>query len=136
MNHRTRIKEVTVARAKGAVAEEYRQGLEQMRRLRDGEALLEAAHVLLDQLPAGTVVLLGSSTEGVALAALCSALRGEGSSWGRIDLAGPPTRNEPEGVVVVEPVDGGEGWRRAVEARYPGAPIFVAPAGARALAAV
>jgi hypothetical protein len=120
----------------GALAEEYRQGLEEMRRMRDGEALIGAAHALLDQLPPGTVTLLGSSIEGVALAALCAALRGEGSTWGRIDLVGPPMSDKAEVVVVVEPVDAGEGWRRAVEARYPGASILVAPAGARSLAAV
>jgi hypothetical protein len=111
--------------------EEYAAGQAKMRRVRDGAALLAAARELLERLPAGELTLAATSLEGVALAAVCSALRDEPTDWTRIDLTAPRPTTIPEALVVIEPVGGGAGWRGAVEAHYPGALILVVDAAVR-----
>jgi len=115
--------------------EEYAAGQVEMRRVRNGEVLLEAARELLERLPTGELTLAATSLEGVALAAACAALRDEPTEWTRIDLTSPKQAIIVEALVVIEPVDGGAGWRSAVEAHYPGTLILVSDTTARILAA-
>jgi hypothetical protein len=116
------------------LVDEYAARQSEMRRLRNGEELLGAAREVLEQLPAGELTLAATSLEGVALAAVCSALRDEPTDWMRIDLSAAKPSVTPEVLVVIEPVDAGAGWRNAVEASYPGASILVSSA-ARVLVA-
>jgi hypothetical protein len=103
-----------------------------MLRLHDGSALRLAAEAIVEDMLDGPVTFIATSLEGVAVAATCAALC-DGSDWERVPLVGPhrPTKYRP---VVVEPVDGGLGWRNTVRRRYPEA-VFVMAADA-ALAAV
>ena len=87
--------------------EEYAAGQAEMRRVRNGEMLLEAARQLVDRLPGGELTLAATSIEGVALAAVCAALRDEPTEWTRIDLGSPQPTVLAETLVVIEPVDGG-----------------------------
>lgn len=89
-----------------------------------GEELVRAAHVLIDRLPPGPLVLVSTTIEGAAIAAVMSALASTRDlSW---HLISPSWRPDlPEGqVVVVEPVDAGLGWRSTMESLMPGAEIL------------
>lgn len=102
-----------------------------MRRLRDGAALLDAARGVLPHLPTGPLLLLSTSVEGTALAAVCATLRGSGSTtWARVNLVAPQLLDEARHTVFVEPVDPGAGWRSAIEKHYPGADFLSAAAHA------
>jgi hypothetical protein len=116
------------------LVDEYAAGQSEMRRVRNGDELLGAAREVLEQLPTGELTLAATSLEGVALAAVCSALRDEPTDWMRIDLSAAKPSTTPEALVVIEPVDAGAGWRNAVETSYPGALILVSSA-ARVLVA-
>jgi hypothetical protein len=106
-----------------SVLDEYAEAHRDMLELGDGRSLREAVDALLSRLPQRPVSLLASSTEGLALAAVCAALRSDGTDWQAISFGPVPlTQHAP---VVVEPVDGGRGWRRAVRARYPGARFLI-----------
>jgi hypothetical protein len=102
----------------GYVAMEYAEGHREMLLLHDGAALIPAAHAILEDLPEGPLTFVATSIEGTALAAVCAALRADGSDWQRVLLVGPHTlvQHQP---IFVEPVDGGSGWRNAVLRRYP-----------------
>lgn len=109
-----------------AIAEDYARRLSRMRTLHDGESLAEAANAILHELPDGPLYLLSTSAEGVALVAVLAALRTEAPTrWERVVFSNP--RAVPAGYrpVVVEPEDGGAGWRHAIESRYPGAAFVV-----------
>jgi hypothetical protein len=102
--------------------------LSRMTEFHSGEELVRAAHSMIDRLPPGRVVLVSTTIEGAAIAAVISALTsGRDVSW---YLISPARRADlPEGqVVVVEPVDAGDGWRRTIESVIPGAEILIAPA--------
>lgn len=100
-----------------------------MREIWDGESLLRAAHQVIAAAPPGRVTFVTTSTEGAALAAVCATLRGDGSSWRRVNLLAPaPTLAGT--VVFVEPVLPGRVWRDAVERHHPEA-VVVVPTGKR-----
>lgn len=100
-----------------------------MRAVHSGEALDRAAQLLRRQLPPGPAVLLATSLEGVAVAAVCAAGRPEfATRWERLNLVVPVAVAPSERVVVVEPVDGGSGWQRTIARQYPDALfLFAAP---------
>jgi hypothetical protein len=91
-----------------------------------GEELARTAHSLISRLPPGPVVLVSTTIEGAAIAAVMSAFSAaQDVPW---YLISPSRRAKlPEGhVVLIEPVDAGEGWRRTMETVIPGAEIFIA----------
>jgi hypothetical protein len=51
----------------------------------EGDALLAAANDLLGEIDAGPTAFVATSTEGAALAAVCAALRADGSLWRRVN---------------------------------------------------
>jgi hypothetical protein len=98
--------------------------LEAVAALHEGAALVAAVKSVLGQLPGGRVHLLSTSAEGCALAAGCVLLAPlRAVSWHLTSL----TRVDPllpdGALVVVEAVDPGVGWRRAVERRFPTAAV-------------
>jgi hypothetical protein len=104
----------------------YMHGQRETDRLQDGGLLRSAARSVLGQLPDGPVTLVATSAGGAGLAATCAALRHQPTTWMQINLL-IDTREGTHRVVVVDPVDAGEGWRAAVLGRLPGA-LFVTPA--------
>lgn len=111
-----------IAGSSTQVTEDYARRLSRMRRLHEGQSMAEAASSVLHQLPDGPLCLLSTSTEGVALAAVVSSLRSDESTvWERLDFGRPRPIPSGHRVVVVEPEDGGPGWRSAIESKYPGA---------------
>jgi hypothetical protein len=111
----------------GTLADEYAAAQREMLEIHNGAALAALAKSVLSRLPAGPVSLLASSTEGLALAAVCAALKADGSDWQRVHHGGgqETVAHVP---VVVEPVDGGRGWRQAILRRHPDAVFVVAQA--------
>src|ERR1043166_83699 len=95
-----------------SLAASYLKAQEEMARLHDGGALTAAGHSVLSQLPAGSLTLLATSAVGVAIAGACAALRDEPTRWTMCNLSLPAAPIEGR-VIVVDPVDGGEGWRDA-----------------------
>ncbi len=93
-----------------------------------GEELARAAHALVAQLPQGRVVLVSTSVEGAAIAAVTSALLSRRDIQWFLISTNRRTALPDGKVVVVEPVDAGEGWRRTMRSVIPGAEIFIAPA--------
>lgn len=111
----------------GTLAERYAQGALEMRSMHDASLLRRAAESVLPRLPDGPLVLLASSEEGCALAAVCAALRADTrTSWERVSFGVPTQARTGANFVVIEPIDAGEGWRRAVLYKYPGARFQVA----------
>lgn len=101
--------------------------LARMSEFHGGEELARAANYLTRRLPPGRLVLVSTSIEGAAIAAVVSAINSSRDlSW---FLISPSRQAElPEGqVVLIEPVDAGEGWRRTMESVLPGAEILIAP---------
>lgn len=107
-----------------SLAERYAKLQEEMDELYEGQAVSSAAALLLDALPGGLLTLLSTSDQGAGLAAVCASRR-PSTTWRKTNLVSPLPAPVAGGVVVVEPVDPGEGWRRAVEHRYPGAQIVI-----------
>lgn len=105
--------------------------------MRNGDVLRTTATGLVRRLPpTGSVLLLGGSQEGLALAAVIAAHRRTApTSWGPLELRSGP-RQMPDGVrvFVVEPVDGGLVWRKLVNLAYPKAEVLI-PSRRLALAA-
>lgn len=104
----------------GSVGVEYETAHREMLKLHDGEALCATAQAILADVPEGPLTFIATSPQGTGLAAVCAALHGEGSSWHHVRLIGRPCVVEHH-PVVVEPVDGGTGWRSAVTRKYPDA---------------
>lgn len=104
----------------GAVGSEYVEGRRQMAHLRDGATILDAARRITSDLSSEPVTFVATSIEGTALAAVCAALHGHASDWRRLVLTARAieTAHVP---IVVEPVDGGSGWRKALLRRLPNA---------------
>lgn len=103
------------------------KALSRMADFHAGEELVRAAQALTATLPHGRVVLVSTSVEGAAIAAVASALLPTRDvHWFLISAS--RRADLPDGkVVVVEPVDAGEGWRTTMKAVIPGAQIFIAP---------
>src|SRR5437868_4968211 len=107
-------------------ADEFEQALlgdlAQAERLHLGDEIRLTALAILEGLPRRNVVLVATSIEGAALAAVCSALAPERNLvWRLVNLI---RSGEPEldtEVMVIEPADPGIGWRDAIMRRYPGA---------------
>jgi hypothetical protein len=119
-----------------SLAAQYAAESESMHALRDGHALRVAAAQVARRLPAGRLALLATSPEGAALAAVCAASRDAPCSWQLIHLMYPPTVSPGDRVVVVEPIDPGDGWREAVSRHYPDALLVFASAVATRVTAV
>lgn len=101
-----------------------------MREVRNGNVLRTAAADLARRLPpAGSVLLLGGSKEGLALAAVITACRTHAPTfWAPLELrSGPQQISDGVRVFVVEPVDGGRGWRKLVGLAYPDAEVLIPP---------
>lgn len=110
----------------GSLAAQYSAASEQMARLHDGSALRDAAYEVGGRLPAGRAVLLSTSPEGAAIAAVCAAARRAPTSWQLIHLAYPPALEGGQQIVVLEPVDPGAAWTVAVRRHYPDALVLFA----------
>jgi hypothetical protein len=115
----------------GSIGKRYEDGRREMDRLHDGRAMLAVAEAIVSDLPSEPLTFVATSVEGVALAAVCAALHGLESDWQRVPLTtrARPTAHAP---MVVEPVDGGSGWRKALLRRLPNA-RFADPSRAREL---
>jgi hypothetical protein len=107
------------------LATRYSRLRTEMRLLRDGLELAAAADAVEAALPERPVVLVSTSDEGAALAAVCAARRGDGNSWLKVNLLQPQSVAIGSEVVVVEPVDAGAAWRQAVEYHYPTARVLI-----------
>jgi len=107
------------------------QGKAQMSKLQDGRTLAVAARSVLSQLPADSLTLVATSPAGLALAAACAAMRPQPTHWLSLDLLLPPAPIDGQ-PIVVDPIDGGDGWRDAILQRIPNAQ-FVSPAPPRRL---
>lgn len=105
-----------------------------MERVHKGAELRAAADEILATLPTGSLELVATSIQGAGIAAACAALRTEPTTWSQINLALERQPSE-RAVVVVEPVDPGEGWRGMVRACFPNARVAVPTPAARTLAA-
>jgi hypothetical protein len=98
----------------------------EMRVLHDGTALRGAVNAVLAQLPSGYVTLVGTSPQGIGLAAAAAACRREPTAWQPLD----PRLGLQEGssghTVIVEPVDPGPGWRSLIKRAIPDATFVFA----------
>lgn len=89
--------------------------------LHQGPILRCAAEEVLEQLPTGSLVLVATSVEGAALAATCAALAtARDITWQYFSPLWPATASADH-VVAVEASDPGDGWRHAVNRRFPDA---------------
>ncbi|MDQ2983079.1 MAG: hypothetical protein M3R70_04000 [Actinomycetota bacterium] len=107
------------------LADLYLQLEAEMDELHDGAALAAGVRAVLGQLPDGPVMLVSTSDQGAGLAAACAAQRGEPTLWRKVNLRLPFPSPASHSLVIVDPVEGGAGWRRAVERAYPGARLIV-----------
>jgi len=101
-----------------SLAAQYAAYAASMHELRDGRTLRLAADSVASSLPPGPLVLLSTSPEGAALAAVCAASRRAPTSWQLIHLAYPPSVPPMTRIVMVEPIDPGRGWEAAVRRHY------------------
>jgi hypothetical protein len=103
----------------------------QMRVLHDGAALRGAVDTVLSQLPSGCVTLVGTSPQGIGLAAAAAACRCEPTAWQPLDPR-LGLQDAPSGLIaIVEPVDPGPGWRSMIERTIPDATfVFARDSGA------
>ena len=106
------------------LAERYARLQEEMDELYEGQAVSAAAALVVAALPGGPLTLLSTSDQGAGLAAVCASRR-PSTTWRKTNLLSPLLTPVAGGVVVIEPVDPGAGWRQAVARRYPGAPIVI-----------
>jgi hypothetical protein len=99
-----------------------------MAAVHDGAAMEHAARAIIERLRGETAVtFVGSSVEGLALAATCSALWGHDGHW----VHWKPGRPAPPiagSVVLVEPTAPGSGWKTLLADALPGARLIVGPA--------
>jgi hypothetical protein len=110
----------------------YLEGQERMDALHHGGALAAVVRDVLPQLPDGRLALLATSTVGAGLAAACATQRTEPTTWVSVDLRLPPIEIEGK-AVVVDPGEGGAGWRDALLRRYPDAQFVTLKSGAAPL---
>lgn len=104
-----------------------------MRELWGGDALLRAATDVLRSVTGGPAAFVATSTEGAALAAVCAALRADGSVWRRVNLLAPTPQFDLQ-VFFVEPVAMGAAWTAAMRSRYPDATVVVPDSAANYVA--
>lgn len=108
------------------LAQRYCRLQAEMRTLRSGDALAGAADAVHAALPSRRpVALVSTSDEGAALAAVCAARRGAGTTWLRTNLLVAESVAHGSQVFVIEPVDAGAAWRQAVDRAYPGARVLI-----------
>jgi hypothetical protein len=108
------------------IAEEYAEGLVAMGLFHSPSVLRRAAEEVLEHLPDGPVSLVSTSMEGAALAALCSVMaERQVSGWHLVDVTFPIRAELERQVIVIEPVDPGEGWRSMVHERLPRAQVVI-----------
>jgi hypothetical protein len=106
------------------LAVRYARLREEMDELYDGGALAAAAETVLAELPSGPLTLISSSDQGAGLAAVCASRRDAETVWRKVNLVGErPVRTDGR-VIIIEPLDPGAGWGRAVERLYPGARVL------------
>ena len=114
------------------IADEYAEGLHVMSLFHSPAVLRRAAEEVIEHLPDEPVSIVSTSMEGAALAAVCSVLAGDRiHAWHFLNMALPPDPSVKGAVVVVEPVDPGEGWRRMLLARLPKASVVIPAPGER-----
>jgi hypothetical protein len=102
----------------------FAQGANAMRELWDGATLMQAASDVLRVTRPAPTAFLSTSSEGAALAAVCAALRADGSVWRKVNLLVDAPRFDLP-VVFVEPVAAGAAWTAAMRNRYPDATAVV-----------
>lgn len=107
------------------LAEHYLQLQAEMDGLYEGAELAAGVDLVLDELPIGPVMLVSTSDQGAGLSAACAAQRSEPTLWRKVNLQLPAPAPARYVVVIVDPVEGGAGWRQAVERAYPGARLIV-----------
>jgi hypothetical protein len=110
----------------GSLLECYAQGQQKMDEVYDGLALRDLARTAMRRLPDGPVLLISTSVQGAGLAAACAVLRDEPTRWRKLDLLLPDVEVDADRVVFIETVDPGEGWRDAVQRRFPDAEFVFA----------
>jgi hypothetical protein len=98
--------------------------LEEQRAAHDGHALRRWADVVVDQLPAGPLVLLAASTEGCVLAGVVASMRGAATAWERLDLGQDDAPDLGVRRVVVEPALLAPGLLQVIERRLPDASVI------------
>jgi hypothetical protein len=120
---------------KRTLLDEYAAAEAQMHCLRHGEAIRAAIDVILARLPTGHVTLLGTSPEGIGLAAATAAQRREPTSWQPLSILSQELEPIKGRLVVVEPIDPGPGWQMTISRIAPGATFAFAQADDQRLAA-
>jgi hypothetical protein len=100
------------------LAREYEDLQAQMDSAFDGETLRRAAGFVLGSVPEGeSVTFIATSISGAGLAATCAALYRGTATWAHLNLLVPADLPRNSRNVVVEMVDGGDGWRQALARR-------------------
>lgn len=129
------VEQATTPTAYGTLLDDHLAAEAQMRVLHDGAALRRAVDVVLSQLPSGYITLLGTSPQGIGLAAAAAACRREPTAWQPLDPR-LGLQEAPSGrIVIVEPVDPGTGWRSMIERTTPDATFVFARDGGTLVAA-
>ena len=109
-----------------ALVKELREWEGSARSFHDGSRLGQYVHQVVDQLPAGPVMLLGGSDEALAVVAAVAATRATPTVWERLDLgSAAPTSNGHGQVVVVEIGHATAAWSSVVKARLPDAKVVL-----------
>jgi hypothetical protein len=107
------------------LADRYVRLRTEMTMLRSGAAISVAADAVEAELPSCDVVLVSTSDEGAALAAVCASRRSRDTSWMKVNLLAAEPIEDAATVVVIEPIDAGAAWRQAVDRAYPGARVVI-----------
>jgi hypothetical protein len=111
------------------LAERYSTVMRRAEGLHEGRKLSQIAADVLQRLPPGPIWIISTSLEGTSIAAACSALaHDQRIRWDRITLTRPIEAPRGVSVVVVEPSDPGEGWRKMVMRQLPGAKVVITSA--------
>lgn len=101
-----------------SLAMEYAELQAQMDAAYDGRTLRRAADAVLSEIPEGEpVTFIATSITGAGLAAACAALHEGPAMWVLTNLLAPAELPTHSRNVVVEMVDGGDGWRQALARR-------------------
>lgn len=102
----------------------------------DGAALRRWSRMVLEALPPGPVILLATSVEGCALAAVVAAQRDEAPTrWDQLVLGRVDAIAADAAIVIVEPAQLGSGLHEAIAEALPHAQILTGFAAARFAAA-
>jgi hypothetical protein len=117
------------------LAQLYSERQGRMNALHDGAHLRASLRRVLEQLPAGRLVLLSTSEQGAGLAAAAAASRPEPTFWRRVDAMLPVDLPSNVPIVIVEPIEGDTAWRQMIKHRWPTAIVIVTDEAGEALAA-